>query len=220
MQATTLNRGTGLGTRDDVLPGGEVSAAPETFRHTFHNIPVARSIAVLLDSGQDGGVPEAIIVLARRHRARVVIYDLGTGSRWTTPYEPNDEGNRFRGRLLSSPQLRLMGHHNVARALSEINRAGIAASAFLANRPGAGDLSDMVLRERIDLVVAIGPLHGKAARNVQSVRALGAALFKFDADGVSALYPARAVEDRTEQPGRQVASPWWARIVRSRACPP
>lgn len=139
-------------------------------------IPVAQRIVAVFDARHEQGVSPLVAALARRDRASVVLFDLSTGSHWTTPFETDDARRRMEDRILSAAQLDSLCHHTAAKAIRDMNRAGVVAGAYLSTRPAAVELGDLVRARHIDLVLALGALHGKSRRHVERVRMHGAAL--------------------------------------------
>src|SRR5947209_4221736 len=113
MQAADMKRGTVAETQDNpsFSIGIHSGLTLGGSRHTLDRDPVARTILAVLDTRRGGGVPTIIVDLAQRDGAQIVLYDLSSGSLWTTPYEPDDGGERFRNRVLSAAQLRYLGQH-------------------------------------------------------------------------------------------------------------
>ena len=97
-------------------------------------------------------------------------------------------------RILSATQLAFLCHHTAAEAVRQMNRAGVAAGAYLSTRPAAAELSDLVRTHQIDLVVALGSLHGKSLRHVERVRLQGAALVQRHPEHGFEVYPPLAVD--------------------------
>ncbi len=154
-------------------------------RHATNDYPSSRShpagslvrrIVVVIDTRHDSRVSPRVAELARLHGACVVLYDLSTGSRWSTPYESDDGDGAVEPRILTSVQLQSLCHHGTAQAVLDLNQAGIAAAAYLAAHPAAEDLCDLVRACRVDLVIVQERLHGKTLRNVERVRTYGTTL--------------------------------------------
>jgi hypothetical protein len=157
-------------------------------------IPVAQRIVAVFDARHDEKVSPLVVELARRDRASVVLFDLSTGSRWSTPFEADDARLRTEDRILSAARLDFLCHHTAAEAVHEMNRTGAAAGAHLSTRPTAVELSDLVRTRHIDPVVALGSLHGKSLRHLERVRMHGAALVQRHPEHSFAVYPPLAID--------------------------
>jgi hypothetical protein len=179
----------------------------------LERIPVSQRIVAVMDTRRDRNVSPLVIALARRDRASVVLYDLSTGSRWTTPFETDDERQRVGDRILSAAQLESLSHRTAALAVSELGRAGVWAGAFLATRPAAEELSELVWTRHIDLVVAAESLRGKTLHNVERVRFHGAALVQGHPESGLMVHPpliTHAVHE-TSHDGANPFSTWFRR---------
>lgn len=180
----------------------------------LEKIPVSRRIVAVIDTRRDRSVSPLVIELARRDRPSVVLYDLSTGSRWTTPFETDDERQRVGDRILSAAQLESLCHRTAALAVGEVGRASVWAGAFLATHPAAEELSELVWTRHIDLVVAPASLRGKTLRNVERVRWHGAALVQEQPDNGVTVHPSiatNAVGHETSRDGANPFSNWFRR---------
>jgi hypothetical protein len=181
---------------------------------SLEKIPVSQRIVAVVDTRHDRSVSPLVIELARRDQASVVLYDLSTGSRWTTPFETGEDRQRAGDRILSAARLESLCHRTAATAVSELSRAGVWAGAFLATRPAAEELSELVWTRHIDLVVAPGTLRGKTLRNVERVRWHGAALVQRHPDNGLAVHPpftTHAAAHETSHDSTNFFSSWFRR---------
>lgn len=165
-------------------------ARPDPLDH----LPATRRLVALVGLQRETGVPPLVFQLARRHGASVVLFDLSTGSRWTTPFEFDDEREEVEDRILSAPQLRALCHHGAADAVSALQAAGISAGAFLASRPAAVELGELVAYRSIDLVLVPAALSGRTRRNAELVRRQGAALVEIGPDAGFTVHPPLSIE--------------------------
>jgi hypothetical protein len=116
-------------------------------------------------------------------------------------------------RILSAAQLESLSHRTAALAVSELGRAGVWAGAFLATRPAAEELSELVWTRHIDLVVAAESLRGKTLHNVERVRFHGAALVQGHPESGLMVHPpliTHAVHE-TSHDGANPFSTWFRR---------
>jgi hypothetical protein len=156
----------------------------------LETLPISGAVvAVVLDTRDGRGVPAPVIASARRSAAAILIYDLSTGSRWTTPYDVEDTGAESGDRILSGDQLRHLGYGVTARAVDEVNHSGVRAGAYLASCSQGEELRELVRNMQVESVIVLSPLTGRAGRNIRNVRLDGATLIEISPNGLLMVHP-------------------------------
>ena len=108
---------------------------------------------------------EAVSAIARRDGGRVVIYDAMAVSWATSPYPPGS--GDWLPNLLGEAEMRRVGRDDLGTVARRLDEETLLGGIYLSPRNDVSDLSDLVQREGIDLVVCLLPSGDKRVRHVQ-----------------------------------------------------
>lgn len=137
--------------------------------------------------------------LARRDGARLIIYDAAAVSWSGSPYPP--EADVRLPDLLGEGAMQRVGRDDLASLARALDEEALLGGIYLSPRTDAADLSDLVQREHIDLVISLLPSGDKRLRHVQRARRYAHVMLAPPGEAPRLLPPVDPADDLPEPEG-------------------